>query len=95
MKKKEVVLPQNIYKQYIEAHIKAEQKAKELENQRSLDFQKWLESEKRETDLSGIMPYCLFCSYSKDYKCACGPEERLKERLCDKAFREMQSKLNK
>ena len=94
-KQKEIVLQKNPLMPLIEANIKAQKKAKELEEQMSLDFQKWLESERRNTDLSGLMPYCLFCSYSKDYKCTCNPDERLKERLCDKAFRKMQSKLNK
>lgn len=94
-KEKEIILQKNPLMPLIEANIKAEKKAKELEEQMSLDFQKWLESERRKTDLSGIMPYCLFCPYSKDYKCTCEPEKRLQDRVCYHSFRTMRSNLNK
>ena len=58
------------------------------------DFQKWLDSERKETDMSGAEPWCYFCKYRKEnVTCGCDPEIRAKEAICVEAYHEMQKKL--
>ena len=90
-----VNLPKNPYSEYIQAHIRTEQKAKELAKQKELDFAKWLESEYRNTDLSGLMPYCMFCEHCKEHFCTKDSEARVSETLCNKAYVKMQNRIGK
>ena len=88
-----IELPKNPMKDYIELSIRAEKKRKELEKQKELDFQKWLDSESRHADLSGLMPYCMFCDYCSNRVCT--GHNREEECLCAKAYKAMQDRLNK
>lgn len=91
--KKEVNLPKNPLMDYIEISIRAEKKRKELEKQKELDFQKWLESEHRQADLSGLMPYCMFCDSCKNRICM---GQNIEEKcLCYKAYVKMKERLEK
>ena len=94
MKKKELVLKENPYRHYIDVSIKMAQKEKELSEQKTLDFQKWLDSERKHMDLSGLMDQCLFCQFRNEkHECICDPDVRSKEAVCAKAYHEMKKKL--
>lgn len=58
------------------------------QRQVSLDKQKWLESEKKEVDLSGHMAYCEYCDY-EFLGCDISQEERVEKCLCAKAYNRM------
>lgn len=100
-------LPENPYMAYIEMQEKARKKQKALEEelrrkqeldreQAKLDFQKWLDSERKEVDMSGSEPWCYFCSFRKDnVKCGCDPELRTANAMCVDAYHIMQDKLSK
>lgn len=77
----------------LEAELKRKQ---ELDREQAkLDFQKWLDSERKETDMSGIEPWCYFCKQRKEnVTCGCDPEIRTKECVCVEAYHRMQEKLN-
>lgn len=94
MKEKEVVLRENPYRAYIDASVKIAKKEKELEEQKTLDFQKWLDSERKHIDLSGLMDQCLFCSFrDENRECTCDPKTRSEEAVCAKAYHEMKKSL--
>lgn len=96
MKKNVVALPENPYKPYIEASIRTAKKEKELEEQKTLDFQKWLDSERRRMDMSGLMDHCLFCEFRNEKReCICDPTICSKEAVCVKAYRKMKDTLGK
>ena len=65
------------------------------QRQRSLDKQKWFESQQQGFDMSGCMLYCEFCekadhSYSTENgKCYATQEERETECLCAKSWNRM------
>lgn len=65
------------------------------ERQKSLDRQKWLESEQQRFDMSGCMLYCEFCSKAdhshptENGKCYATQEERENDCLCAKSFNRM------
>ena len=93
MKKKEKdenikrVIYENAYSNFIISTQKTRQKEKELEQQKELDLQKWFESEYRKADLSGLMPWCLFCEHVGDkHMCTCDPVQRESETMCVKAY---------
>lgn len=94
--KKAIELRQNVYKDFIDASIRAAKKEKELEEQKTLDFQKWLDSERKHMDMSGLMDHCLFCEYrNENRECTCDPQVCSAEAICVKAYREMQARLHK
>lgn len=39
--------------------------------QKILDADKWYESEKAQKDMCGFMPYCVKCTKTGPYPCAC------------------------
>lgn len=61
---------------------------KNTERQASLDKQKWLESERKEIDLSGYMAYCEYCN-CQFLGCVAPHEERVENCLCAKAYNRM------
>lgn len=62
------------------------------ERQKTLDKQKYVESQKAKKDLSGKMVYCEFCDTEKDCVCRHDQEERESKCLCAKAFNRMRRK---
>lgn len=91
-----IELKENPYMVYIELQEKARKKAIALNEQAKLDFQKWLDSERKETDMSGAEPWCYFCKHRKEnVTCGCDPEIRTKEAICVEAYHEMQQRLHK
>ena len=100
MDKKRIIngieLKENPYIVYIELQEKARKKAIALNEQAKLDFQKWLDSERKEADMSGAEPWCYFCKHRKEnVTCGCDPEIRAKEAICVAAYHEMQQRLHK
>lgn len=66
------------------------------ERQKSLDKQKWLESEISSIDKSGIMVYCGVCEYkTSNFTCTATQKQRQENCLCAKAFNKMQRKCQK
>jgi hypothetical protein len=66
---------------------------KNAERQKSLDKQKWLESEKENADMSGAMDYCDFCACQTiDRDCAMKPNERVSTCRCATAYNTMVSR---
>lgn len=69
--------------------------ATNIERQKSLDKQKWLESENQGHDMSGCMLYCECCEKAdhthptENGKCYASQEEREQNCLCAKAFNRM------
>ena len=89
-------LPKNAYSEYIQMQEKARKKKQKLEEQATLSFQKWLESEYKQKDMSGMMPWCLFCVHRTDkMDCKCDPIIREKDAMCVDAYHKMQEKLGK
>lgn len=62
------------------------------ERQKSLDKKKWLESEKKNRDMSGAMKYCKYCGmqYFLFNGCDATQEEREQKCLCATAYNRMQ-----
>ena len=58
-----------------------------LQRQKQLDKRKWLESEQWGSDLSGLMPYCGYCTYSLN--CPISQMDREMNCLCAKAWNKM------
>ena len=56
------------------------------ERQASLDKKKWLESEQKRMDLSGVRGYCNACTHAHNLKCNATQEKREQECLCAKAY---------
>lgn len=54
--------------------------------QKSLDKDKWLESEKQGKDLSGVMKYCPYCKKRNKVPCDIPQQEREKDCLCAQAY---------
>ena len=96
-KDKNIIKPQyNPCAVFIELNERMIKKEKELHLQKELDFQKWLESEYKHCDTSGMMDQCLFCQYRNEKRvCTCNPEVRAKEATCAKAYAKMQEKLGR
>lgn len=57
-----------------------------LQRQKKLDEQKYLESERLHTDLSGNMDYCDFCDQQANFKCRATQLDREMNCLCSKAY---------
>lgn len=88
-------LPTNPYADYIALQEKARLKRIQLEKQATIDFQKWLDSERKKTDMSGAEPWCMFCkNRTKKLSCSCDPTVRSAEAVCVKAYYEFQKRLN-
>ena len=95
-KKKGIELIKNAMAPYIEAQERARKQKAKLNRQATLSYQKWLESEYKKTDMSGMMPWCFFCTYRTDkMDCKCDPIIREKEAICVAADNLMQNKINK
>ena len=93
--RKDRKLPENPYSDYIAMQERARKQQIKLKEQARLDFQKWLDSEHKKTDLSGTMPWCMFCQWRSDHlDCTCDPTLRTIEAKCD-AYHKMQEKLDK
>lgn len=89
-------LPENPYTVYIEVQERARKKQIALKEQAKLDFQKWLDSEHKQADLSGCMPWCMFCKWRRsDVDCGCDPELRTANAMCVDAYHKMQEKISK
>lgn len=75
------------------------------ERQKQLDKQKWIESENKGEDMSGMMPYCAYCEYQDSdliYSgkivrwCTCEPqEERTTKCYCATAYNRLVRQLSK
>jgi hypothetical protein len=64
------------------------------ERQKALDKKKWLESEKRKKDVSGLMTYCGYCEeqgFNRDnlIPCNINQVERESNCTCAKAYNRM------
>lgn len=69
---------------------------KNVDRQRRLDEEKWVESEKACADMSGQMPYCDFCrEQSASFDCEMNPNERVSTCRCATAYNLMVSRGNK
>ena len=87
-------LPKNPLMPYIEMQEKARKQQEKLKEQATLSFQKWLESEYKQKDMSGMMPWCLFCEHrTNKMDCKCDPIIREKDAVCVDAYHKMQEKL--
>jgi hypothetical protein len=86
---KNIELPHNPYNDYMKA-------VESKHEQMKLDFQKWLESEVNNQDMSGRMLYCALCPYSDGVSaCSASQEQRLKEYCCSNAYRKLMEYKNK
>lgn len=91
-----VPLQENPLMPYIELQEKASKQQAKIKEQATLSFQKWLESEYKEKDMSGMMPWCLFCTHRTDkMDCICDPIIREKDTMCVDAYHKMQDKISK
>ena len=92
----EIKLQTNPLMPYIELIERTRKKQEKLKEQATLDFQKWLDSEHKKTDLSGAMPWCFFCKWrANDVDCTCDSTIRTNEAICVDAYHKMQEKLGK
>ena len=65
------------------------------ERQKSLDKKKWFVSKEFEADMSGYMPWCVYCDKSEYFQrdlplqCCASQEERESKCLCATAYNRM------
>lgn len=63
-----------------------------LQVQKELDEEKWVDSEKAKTDLSGAMDYCDYCSKQYIGGCSAIQLDRVMDCLCAKAYNRSRKK---
>lgn len=67
--------------------------AKLEETQKSCDKKKYLESMRKERDMSGAMDYCSECKHStSDYNCTIEHDQRVRENACARAYNKLHRK---
>ena len=59
------------------------------ERQKSLDKKKWIASEKKKLDYSGLMDYCRYCMHKDWVQCTAPQQEREALCLCARAYNRM------
>ena len=60
-----------------------------FEKQKRLNEEKWLVSEAKNQDQSGIMPYCNFCKQQNNGACLVSQKEIEAKRICATAYNRM------